>query len=185
MRQTDIVNRLDRNGIKNYAQLIRQQISKDNPTIIFETHQIYHTFPGWLKNIYNKTQRNYVGTMCNDVCIGLNLFVNINNITTKQIRDRISEGEQDKTAAERVMRAHNIELNSNPFVTLRANTNETYLRSIQYKILLNVYPTKKLLFKWGLADSNMCACTLGIDTITHSVWECTHAQQTWINLGIV
>ena len=182
--QQSMVKKLKRHNIVLYAHLAKQQATKQNPGVIFETHQVYHSLPKWWKTILNKTNRDYAGQECQDVCIGVNKWIPSNTVTSKQIRLRLQERKNYTNANDRVNKAHNITIpqNINPFLLARAVTKVSYLRAVQYKTLLNIYPTKNLLNKWGIADSNACPHCNIKETVTHVIADCEIAQQTFKNL---
>jgi hypothetical protein len=59
---------------------------------------------------------------------------------------------------------------------LYQNIKDVKIRNLQYKMLHNVYPTRKHLFKWKLSDSPNCKKCNVIETLKHAIWECDIAQ---------
>ena len=69
----------------------------------------------------------------------------------------------------------------NPFISLIKTTQEVRLQDAQYKILHNIYPTVKNLFKWKIKDSQLCQTCGEVDDLKHSIFECHHARTTFEN----
>ena len=56
----------------------------------------------------------------------------------------------------------------------------TKLRNFQYKYLMRIVATNKMLFKYNLANSNLCDfCSMEIETVNHLFWICIHTQTFW------
>ena len=51
-------------------------------------------------------------------------------------------------------------------------TSDTYLQSIQYKIIHRYFPCKYQLNTWNIEDSNKCTYCQEIDTLSHYFVEC-------------
>ena len=51
-------------------------------------------------------------------------------------------------------------------------TSDTYLQSIQYKIIHRYFPCKYQLNTWNIEDSNKCTYCPEIDTLSHYFVEC-------------
>ena len=79
----------------------------------------------------------------------------------------------------------NIPYDKNPFVKLRQVTNITQLRILQYKTLLNFYPTRSLLFKWGATDDDRCSHCDQKETVNHVIMECDIAISTYNELSLI
>ena len=56
----------------------------------------------------------------------------------------------------------------------------TKLRNFQYKYLMRIVATNKKLFKYNLANSNLCDfCSMDVETVNHLFWNCAHTQTFW------
>ena len=59
-------------------------------------------------------------------------------------------------------------------------TNVTKYRSFQYRLLQRALTTNIHLYKWKLAESDLCSfCQTSRETVTHIMWQCTKVQQIW------
>ena len=65
------------------------------------------------------------------------------------------------------------------FLLLYNCTKETRLRTLQWKILHNIYPTNILLFKMGKKDSDNCDYCTVRDFIEHFFCNCIVVRQIW------
>ena len=61
-------------------------------------------------------------------------------------------------------------------------TSDTYLQSIQYKIIHRYFPCKYQLNTWNVEDSNKCTYCLEIDTLSHYFVECESVCGFWNSL---
>jgi len=61
----------------------------------------------------------------------------------------------------------------NTYKNIISSTIDTTLRSFQYKIVIRIIPTNKMLFKFQYVSSSLCTfCNANIETIEHLFWEC-------------
>lgn len=69
------------------------------------------------------------------------------------------------------------------YFTLPYNiTRDTKLQTFQYKILNNIIPCQSMLFRWGLAENNLCANCNTYDGLSHYFYECTEVNDFWKQL---
>ena len=61
----------------------------------------------------------------------------------------------------------------------RTVSKESRLSEIHWKILHNIYPTKVLLLKMGLSDTDLCLDCLKIDYVEHFFFECKKIRPLW------
>ena len=60
------------------------------------------------------------------------------------------------------------------------STIDSKLRNFQYKYLMRLVTTNKLLLKYKLKMSNLCEfCNMHVETLKHLFWECIHTQHYW------
>ena len=65
----------------------------------------------------------------------------------------------------------------------RLITNNTYMRSFQYKILNNVLFLNKKLHTFGIKPSRLCSlCNLYDETLYHMFYECDRVKCSWSDL---
>ena len=163
---------------------MKQKLQNNQGCLALDIHQTYHSFPRWWSTIHNKTRRDYTNTQHRDINISLNSWVSSINIKISQIKTRLMSAINYQDPFERINRSHNITttVGSNPFITLRKVTNISKLRCVQYKTLLNIYPTKVLLNKWGISDDNSCSYCQQKETVQHVITDCQIAAETFSNL---
>ena len=64
------------------------------------------------------------------------------------------------------------------------STIDTTLRSFQYKFLMRIIPTNKLLYKYKYVQSSLCSlCNSSIESLEHLFWECCKVQPLWKKLN--
>ncbi len=108
-------------------------------------------------------------------------------ITQKELVNRLKQTKTITHILNYIGNKHNLQnLNvtiENPFNTLKTTTKEVKLKNVQFKILHNIYPTQKHLFKWKLSDSPYCHhCKNEVETINHAIYQCPIARKTIQNL---
>ena len=60
--------------------------------------------------------------------------------------------------------------------SLKQATKETWLLSLQFKIVHNILATNKRLYDWRIRQSYFCVYCDAEDTIEHYIWECPFSQ---------
>ena len=184
-RQHNLIQRLNNNNIFSYRDLIIKK--RQNTTtwpLSLDIHQIYHSFPRWYPKLYDRASRDYSNIQHYDVNISLNLWTKESNVRTAKIRLRLMEDLKYQDPFERISRGSNIPIpcESNPFIKLRQVTSISRLRVIQYKCLLNIYPTGVLLNKWGVIDDDRCRHCNMKETVVHVTFECQIARESFNSL---
>ena len=184
--QKNALNRLKRNNITTFAQMIRGRMIHNIGAMALDLHNIYHSFPKSWTKFYNKTTKIYDNAQQYEINVGINKWVNRSRVTAAQIRARL-QIDNSSDATSRVSDAHGIVLSikNNPFITLRKVTNISQLRIMQYKSLLNFYPTKVILSKWGLAENDRCLACNSRETVAHVTLDCDIAKDTYKELQII
>ena len=62
-------------------------------------------------------------------------------------------------------------------------TGDTFLRSVNYRILTNSYTTRKKLAMYKIIDTDICPmCEEAVDDLKHSLLECPLSSITWGNM---
>jgi hypothetical protein len=126
--------------------------------------------------------------MNNDGLIAIkeNIRKKLDKISLKEIVTRLKNNHTESPMSTYIANKHNLQTENstdNPFSTLRSTTKEVKLKNVQYKILHNIYPTQKHLFKWKLSDTPYCHyCKNEVETIMHAIHYCPIAMETKANL---
>ena len=59
-------------------------------------------------------------------------------------------------------------------------TIDSKLRNFQYKYIMRIIPTNKLLLKFKIKTTNLCDfCSMFIETLDHLFWYCSYSQHFW------
>jgi hypothetical protein len=67
-------------------------------------------------------------------------------------------------------------IHSLPFIS----TIDAKLRNFQYKYIMRIIPTNKLLLKFKIKSTNLCDfCSMSIETLDHLFWYCSYSQHFW------
>ena len=62
-------------------------------------------------------------------------------------------------------------------------TKETYIKTLQFKILHRIVPTNKWLYMCRLTETPNCTfCNIHKETIEHLFWECYYTKNLWFRL---
>ena len=125
----------------------------------------------WRNHDLNDWNMNQEPTFCDE---------KISNLTTKSIRHNlVNEREKLPHSISFWSRKFN-DVEIMPYFLLLYNcTKETRLRTLQWKILHNIYPTNILLFKMGKKDSDNCDYCNVRDFIEHFFCDCIVVRQIW------
>ena len=186
-KQKNLILRLKSKNINTFSDVCRLRANTNNPnynTLAIELHQVFHSYPKWWHKVFNKANRSYQNQHHEEINIGLNRWVNSTQVKTSQIRLRLMENIKHQNAFDRIKNNMVIELTdtNNPFIALRKITSITQLRMIQYKALMGIHPTRSLLHKWGVVDTDKCDFCQQKETTTHVLLDCQIATDTFQNL---
>jgi hypothetical protein len=183
INQTSMMIRVQRNKINTIGDIILEKQKRNFPSISFEIHQLFHSIPllirNYLKNKIIDTKIDYSDWLP----YKLNIWKRVETINCKDLRIRLTP--QNVIAIDLLTYKHK-SINAaaivrNPFTKI-TNLNTTKLQDIQYKILHNIYPTMQHLKRWAIVESDKCETCNEIDDLRHTIFNCTHAQGTLINL---
>ena len=109
----------------------------------------------------------------------INNFI-INRIPSiKEFRINLSSSEIQPTANVFWERTFNVQILPSNWTISRLSTTEERLRLLHWKILHNIYPTRILLHKMGIADSNLCKECRVVDHIEHFFYHCHKIKKVW------
>ena len=187
--QLSMIMKLKKFHILNVFDLINEYKSPRSYQIRFETFQCYNTLPSHVKTLLSNHQMNKYETVEQTLPYKLNIWKNVKNITSKDIRNRFSSKleanilEYLENKHKNVINTQNI--TSNPFVQINKTTPETRNQDTQYKILHNIYPTIRNLYKWRIKDTDQCQTCSVTDNLKHCIFDCFYAKQCFDNLTIV
>ena len=186
INQNNAINRLRRNNVITYAQLVNKKRIHNLGALALDIHNIYHSTPKWWDTFFKLTNRRYEEQLLNQCNIDMNKWTDSNRVKASQIRQRLVRAPNNEPL-NRIMNTFNITLaeGDNPFIKLRKTTNITQLRILQYKTLLNFYPTNSLLSKWGAADNDRCTHCGQKETVRHVIIECEIAIDSFNELRLI
>ena len=182
--QTAMIRKLNRHNVSNLGQLVKAKNVNNNPQIAFELHQLYHTYPRVWLNTLTRSAIDYIGNDTTMMCYGHNKWKADLAVTTKQIKDRLSETNTNKITTQDVLDKYKINATAdcNPFVMSRQCVQSTYHKIIQFKLLHKIYPKNRMLHIWGIKDTDKCSSCGEIESLEHVLLHCPIARNTFANL---
>ena len=66
------------------------------------------------------------------------------------------------------------------FANIYSYTNDPKLRNFQYKVIHNIFPNNKILYKMGIENSSLCPnCNESTDSLEHYLWYCSRIETFW------
>jgi hypothetical protein len=173
VNQQFMLSRLKRFNINTVSELLEEKTLKRFPQIALDVHQISNSIPKEWITLLTKTRRSHA-LIGKELPIELNKWKDISVITLKEVKN-MTMRHIEINSVNIINRKHdldNVNMTSNPFATLFTSIKDIKLRNIQYKIMHNIYPTLKHLFKWKLHPSGMCAHCGSFETLKHAIFEC-------------
>ena len=116
----------------------------------------------------------------NDLQVEANNKINVPYTPQEFRKYLINKDKTEPKAADIWRRRLGLNIDTSIWLAASNCTKETRLRLLHYKILYGIYPTNKLLFKMGEADSINCKfCVNTTDTLEHFFYECDKIRQIW------
>ena len=106
----------------------------------------------------------------------------IGNLGRKRLFDLIKSCEPP-LAVELVLRKYNFQLSEEHWLSSFKCTNESYLQSLQWKIMHGIYTTGTTLQKMKIRQSDLCLFCGEIDTLQHFFFECSKVKCVWEEIG--
>ncbi len=187
VNQTNMLHRLMIHNITNLYELYKEKTNPRFPQLALDVQLIFHSFPNEIRTLISRQVRNHI-LIKDEVEIELNKWSNIRFIDTKSIKNLLAQSNVVPNAIQKVVDKHNIRSDEqylNPFLTLRKGIKNVRIRSIQFKLLHNIYPTMKHLFTWKIKQTPDCGACGAIESIEHAVYRCEIASKTFRNLAQV
>lgn len=181
---TNTIRILERNGVNNYGELLKERSKGILSKCWLESAQCLNIFPKEWRQLMLKAKKDaYEWPKL--IPIKLNIWKTTSAPTTKELRERIEENNRIESPASYLEKRHHMEeltTTTNPFQDLLHMSKETKLRDVQYKILHNIYPTMYHLFKWKIKETSNCSSCGDTETTLHAIYECPIANRTYNNL---
>ncbi len=187
VHQMQMITRLRVNAINTLGDLHQAKIGNRFPNLFFEIHQVYSTFPTEWRLLLSKTTRVH-GKIDNEIPYGLNKWGKASKLSLKDIQGFLKSVVLGRNPVDIVLHKHEVrieisETKFNPFLELRKMTKDVKIKNIQYKILHNIYPTMKHLYKWKIKSSPNCSFCSEVETLTHAIHTCPIAKDCWKKLS--
>ena len=115
------------------------------------------------------------------------MIVHLNTVTSKQVYWHIIEKRNTvvPTAQRKLARWLENEIIrwEEAYMTPILSTEDTKLRSFQYRLLNNILPTKQNLYTWKIIASPICSyCQLENETLYHVFFYCNAVRNFWAAL---
>ena len=126
----------------------------------------------------------------NQFCIDRNKWIPEDLVTSRLIRIRLQQKNRDAVTLNDVESKFGLEhtemsAKNNPFLLSRQCVTNTYYRNLQFRILHNVYPKNKKLYKWNIKPTPWCSSCGEDETLKHVLVECRVAKGTFTNLKTI
>ena len=104
----------------------------------------------------------------------------MSQLTTKSVRINLVKRREKIPGSVSFWRKKFIDVDIMPYFKLLYDcTKETRLRTLQWKIIHNIYPTNILLYKMGKVNSSDCNYCGVRDYIEHFFCDCIVVRQIW------
>ena len=106
----------------------------------------------------------------------------IGDLGRKRLFDLVRTCE-NPLAKDSVSRKYNIELSGEHWLMASNCTNETYLQSLQWKIVHGIYPSGSSLKKMKIRQSDTCQYCEEFDSLQHFFFDCSFVKCVWDEIG--
>jgi hypothetical protein len=183
LHQNNMLHRLMVYGINTLKDLVDERNNKRHTNLFLDIFQIYNTIPKDWITLLSKSQRTH-NEITNQLYTGLNKWTNFDKVTLKDLKNILTTNKEVLAVQEYIAKKHGTMSNTNPFLKLFKTIKDVKVRNLQFKMLHNIYPTKKHLHKWKLSDSPNCTKCNVVETLRHAIWECEIAQNAILNFKV-
>jgi len=178
------IHRVRSKGITTLGQLKTEFENKSNRTVIMDCHQLYTKVPVEIRKLMSLTSRTYPINK-EMFCFALNKWKPLKAIAQRDIYSRLTHNHGINVIDYLTNRHKEPVGNKDSFININRMSKSKYLQNVQYKILHNIYPTSKHLFRWKLKDNPDCGHCKNEESLKHAIYECEIASETinnFINL---
>ncbi len=177
--QRNLVDRLVLNNINTVGDVINEKLNPRLPNLFFEVHMIYNTIPRSWRVILGTTARRHRQDEGVSY-VNLNKWKDTQKVGLMDLKVAL-KGYNDMCIKTYLEVKHNtIEIDNivkNPFGLLYRFHKDVKLRSVQYRILHNIYPTMKHLYTWKIKLTPLCAVCNEEETLRHAIFDCRVARK--------
>ena len=148
-----------------------QSVLGKNATVYFQYYALFNALPlSWKTPQVDDWVINEP-TFCNE---------KLSQLCTKSIRSNLVKKREKAPHSVVFWRRKFPDIDIMPyFKILYESTRETRLKTLQWKLLHNIYPTNILLYKMGKVDSSNCNYCAVRDYVEHFFCECIVVRQIW------
>jgi exonuclease III len=184
--QKSLIIHLRKKKITTLKDIIRVHF-KEKSNISFFSHQLFHSIPKFIVSYLKDCKREHEPNHDYVLPYKENLWSQSSKVTTKQIRQRLFDTQHKQHLnihvylRDKHKLLHTTYINTNPFLDINTVTKETKLQDVQFKILHNIYPTLRHLYKYKIKDNDKCPSCLVTDDLKHTIFDCSIVKQTWQN----
>jgi hypothetical protein len=179
-----MLHRLMAYNITTLKDLVTEYANKRYNVLFLDVFQIYNSVPREWITMLRRTGRSH-NPICNQIYTDVNKWTDINKVTLKDLKKILSTEKEIKDINEYITLKHGLEngnvIIGNPFVKLFKDIKDVKIRNVQFKMLHNIYPTRKHLYNWKLSECPNCTKCNVIETLKHAIWECDIAQNAISN----
>jgi exonuclease III len=180
------IKRLSSKGIHTLNDVKRE---KDLPTynhLIMDCHMVLSKVPREWKLLLNKARKTHSNTTPL-FSQSINKCKPSELITQKEIYTRLLGAPFIHSVKSYLETKHNIQSEhiGKAFTNIIRTTRIKSLQNVQFKLLHNIYPTQRHLFKWNIKESPLCGHCGVEETLEHAIYSCEIANKTFKNLESV
>ena len=180
---SDIV---DENGDILAFENLKQKFRLEERTNFLDYFSLIKSLPSkWKEIIKSQTQSKNTDPLITKLC----------NAEKAQRPSQVIYQELRKSVAKRPQKclqkweaSHNIDMDSwlEIFKLAHDTVIESKLKVFQYKLLLRILPTNRLLRLRKIRQSNLCSfCDKETESISHLFWECESVLRFWNSLSLL
>ena len=182
-----IVRRLYIHNIRNLGDLITKQFGEHEYIFAIARDTILRSYPpSWVNLLSNKSELIQDTAGSHELLNSDGQYIVIKALTSKIMKSILQNGKLCEYTNQDVLRKFNIaeDVSWNAMAYFPAR--DTYLRTMNYKILTDSYVTRHKLCKMRIIDSSTCIfCEEEDDDLNHAIIECPVSRLTWDNMQSV
>jgi len=176
------ISRLKQKGIITINDIRKERLDNKYPSLAMDCHMLYHKIPKEWKLLVDKSRINHsyeIPLISQDI----NKCKQFNQITQKDIYLRLLGSPFITSINTYLATKHNIQGESidHAFRNIKKVSKSKILQNIQFKLLHNIYPTQKHLYKWKIKDSPLCHYCGIEENLEHVLFSCEIASRTILN----
>ena len=182
-----IVRRLYIHNIRNLGDLITKQFGEHEYIFAIARDTILRSYPpSWVNLLSNKSELIQDTAGSHELLNSDGQYIETKALTSKIMKSILQKGKLCEYTNQDVVRKFNIATDVSWNAMAYFPARDTYLRTMNYKILTDSYVTRHKLCKMRIIDSSTCIfCEEEDDDLNHAIIECPVSRLTWDNMQSV